>query len=329
MSRILSGGPALWLALYVALVLSPVLADASDYTETANHRDRFFDLTQWQDQLWLVGHPGFVLRSTDQGQTWSMATASKLDAYYSLSAFDEKVALMSGLNGKLYRTEDGGKNWETIDLKQPNPMFNVFALPGTPHAWAVGHFNTLFHSADQGKTWSRQQYEIPEEMEDEPGLNDVFFVTALHGWIVGEFGTILVTEDGGNTWAAQTSPVETPLYAVQFLDAKRGAAVGSQGKIVVTEDGGENWKLVPYEVKQHLFELSLVGETLFAVGQDGFFVSGPLFGSEGWRSERTGVFTWLNAVLFLDAKTGLVAGGRGSILKTTDGGRTWNKISGK
>ena len=329
MNGIYRVGFAPLLALWLALACWPTFASAADYVETANHRDRFYDITEWQGQLWLVGHPGFILRSSDKGQTWLETVGRTLEAHFSISAFDDTTALMSGLAGKIYRTEDGGKSWSTIQLETPNPMFNVFALPGTPHAWAVGHFNTLFYSGDKGKTWTRQIYEIPEDMEDEPGLNDVVFIDAQHGWIVGEFGTILVTEDGGKTWTVQASPVSTPLYAVEFLDAQRGAAVGSQGRIVVTEDGGLTWRIVPFEIKQHLFDLSIADGMLYAVGQDGMFVAGPLFGNEGWRATRTGVFTWLNSVLFFDAKNGLAAGGRGSILKTADGGKTWTTISGK
>ena len=250
-------------------------------------------------------------------------------ALYAFDSFNDKCAVIVGQSGLVLRTEDGGATWTEVKTDTKNPLFAVETLPGTGLAWAVGHFNTILHSKDRGKTWEAQEYVMPEDAEDEPGYNAVYFLNEQTGWIVGEFGTVLRTDDGGMKWTLQASLERTPLYDVHFSNAENGVLVGASGLIATTADGGKTWAMKPAETKSHLFRLSLVGETLFAVGQEGMFVKGTLGADTNWSVAKTGIYTWLDAVLFLTAEHGYVAGGRGTLLETTDGGKTWKTLSGR
>ncbi|HEX8558565.1 MAG TPA: YCF48-related protein [Pyrinomonadaceae bacterium] len=42
-----------------------------------------------------------------------------------------------------------------------------------------------------------------------------------------------------------------------------------------------------------------------------------------WGRQRTGTFAWLHAVFFVDERRGWAAGGKGALLRTSDGGETW------
>jgi photosystem II stability/assembly factor-like uncharacterized protein len=45
-----------------------------------------------------------------------------------------------------------------------------------------------------------------------------------------------------------------------------------------------------------------------------------------WSPQRSGTMNWLRAVYFLDEREGWAAGGKGNVLKTTDGGRRWETL---
>ena len=45
-----------------------------------------------------------------------------------------------------------------------------------------------------------------------------------------------------------------------------------------------------------------------------------------WSPQRSGTLNWLRAVYFLDENAGWAAGGKGNVLKTADGGRTWRAL---
>ncbi|HVG31320.1 MAG TPA: YCF48-related protein [Pyrinomonadaceae bacterium] len=45
-----------------------------------------------------------------------------------------------------------------------------------------------------------------------------------------------------------------------------------------------------------------------------------------WSPQRSGTFNWLRAIHFVDEQRGWAAGGKGNVLKTTDGGRRWETL---
>ena len=96
-------------------------------------------------------------------------------------------------------------------------------------------------------------------------------------------------------WSAQSSGTTADLLAVSFPDAAHGHAVGSGGTILATADAGRHW------APQYACALS----------------------SPCLASSRDLVTRRLLAVDFVDALHGWAAGDAGTILATTDGGRTW------
>ena len=42
-----------------------------------------------------------------------------------------------------------------------------------------------------------------------------------------------------------------------------------------------------------------------------------------WEKQKTGTFSWLHSVFFVDERRGWAAGGKGALLSTADGGATW------
>jgi photosystem II stability/assembly factor-like uncharacterized protein len=58
-----------------------------------------------------------------------------------------------------------------------------------------------------------------------------------------------------------------------------------------------------------------------------FLLATHVAAAEGaWSPQRSGTMNWLRAVYFLDENAGWAAGGKGNVLKTTDGGRTWETL---
>jgi photosystem II stability/assembly factor-like uncharacterized protein len=337
------------LATLALLCASVVFADG-ELLKRLDKRDKFYDLVQWDKDVWLVGHPGHILSSSDQGQTWTEHAFSERAAIFSMDWFDSQTAVLCGMDGLFMHTDNRGKSWEPIKLapteerfqeKLRNPLFDVEALHGTGQAWVVGHFLTILHTNDKGATWEFQEYTLPEDQWDEPGLNSVDFIDDQHGWIVGEFATILRTVDGGKTWIklpypekwASRSDLEVkdypPLFHVSFQDENSGIILGSEGSLFITHDGGQTLIEQKTGFDKHLFFATTVKDMVYAVAQDGYIVSGKLDGSGPFVAKRAGVYVWLNSILFVNDQIGLAAGGRGTLLRTTDGGVNWTQLSGR
>jgi photosystem II stability/assembly factor-like uncharacterized protein len=131
-----------------------------------------------------------------------------------------------------------------------------------------------------------------------PALDTVQFVSATRGWAAGA-GHILATSDGGRTWQSQYTG-RARFDQVDFTDAAHGWAVATSA-LLATSDGGRTWTALPEPC-------GLIDSVRFVTPRVGYAVAGA-------RTVR------------IDAGTPVAVNG-GRLLETTDGGRTWNAVTG-
>lgn len=178
---------------------------------------------------------------------------------------------------------------------------------------------------------------------------DITFPTNDTGFAVGGVGSYIVrTVDHGSTWTEQTAPANASLEAVYFTDHLHGWAVGSsiigQGftpGIYYTTDGGENWNL-PDSVENHIMMPVNLYDVHFSSGSNGWAVGassgyGPILlkttdGGRNWHDSTNNMghvdYTSVEfrAVHVFSATEAVAAGTQGWIVRTTDGGATWDSI---
>ncbi len=131
----------------------------------------------------------------------------------------------------------------------------------------------------------------------EASLRGLCAVNDQIAWASGSGNTVLRTVDGGATWDRLPAPDETTFdfRDIHAWDARTAVitTAGTPAKIYRTEDGGTTW-------------------------------------TEVYADLRPGAF--FDAMAFWDDMTGLVFGdpveGHLTVIKTTDGGRTWRMIEG-
>ena len=208
--------------------------------------------------------------------------------------------------------------------------------------WVVGWPGIIFQTKDGGITWKRQNSNSYNE------LYAAYFIDRHTGWVVGQFGEILHTLDGGKTWKFQRSRTQANLNKIYFADANHGLIVGDDGVILTTTNGGMTWELQNSGTSNDLYSFSLSPDGILAVGEGGiamrysvdtekFIVELPPVAEDMeveatpaepieyyWEVMRQGnwrsVFT---DIYFLSTQRGWSVGGGGVILRTTDGGKTW------
>ncbi|MDR9403238.1 MAG: YCF48-related protein, partial [Halothece sp. Uz-M2-17] len=68
------------------------------------------------EEGWIVGEPSVLLHTTDNGEHWSRIPLSKKlpGEPYSIIALGENAAEMTTNVGAIYKTTDGGRNWEAL-----------------------------------------------------------------------------------------------------------------------------------------------------------------------------------------------------------------------
>ena len=119
-------------------------------------------------------------------------------------------------SGGVWKTEDGGRNWEPLFDDQPAQSIGALAIaPSDPHViWAgtgeafirsnVSIGNGVYKSTDGGKTWNHMGLEKTGRIGRvviDPRNPDIVFVAAVgHGYGPQKERGVFRTKDGGKTW---------------------------------------------------------------------------------------------------------------------------------
>ena len=100
-------------------------------------------------------------------------------------------------SGRVERSTDGGRTWETIHVDDTVSFRVVHAAGAT--VWAGGSDAALYHSTDGGHQWTRVHLPSPSVNESGTVL-EIDFTDAQHGRIKTDAGETWITSDGGQDW---------------------------------------------------------------------------------------------------------------------------------
>ncbi len=270
---------------------------------------------------WCIGVSGRIYRSTNGGRSWNIKKWESQAAFYDLFFLDENYGWIAGGNGVFYRTIDGGENWFREKLPDKKPDLYQVHFVDAYHGWMVGDGGAIFRSQNGGRVWEPQNSGVKAE------LYDVHFLDKDHGWAVGEGQTLLFTPDGGELWlqqpAAEPAPYMLSYVGIHAEDEQRAWIFGEKGTILLSEDQGANWKShheFAYDPLQDVFALN--DQFIWATGKAAY-MSG--YGGRQWWKIDLPDDGPIRKVGFIDTWNGWILGKKGYILRTEDGGGTWEK----
>jgi len=187
-----------------------------------------------------------VFVSTDLGLSWTPRTLSLDTNYAYCLAFDPVnpgVAYAGCYRGKVYRTSDGGVNWESCSGGLPAEVA-VTAMSvnsGDPAIIIAGASDGVYRTTDGGANWNR--------------LNSIARTYCLEfspcqvelGYLVGYDSTtrVFISTDAGATWLPQQSSVSLGKATSMIADPADGDGVFLHGGMGVmhSPDRGESWDL--------------------------------------------------------------------------------------
>lgn len=212
-----------------------------------------------------------------------------------------------------YKTYDGGKSW-----KEKAPSGNIF-FADSLKAWAVKD-TLLYFTSDGGENWN-----LTFQGEQYITFSAVSFFNEKTGWISTFRGTIYKTQDGGKSWEKVNRGCNKGLEDIDFVDKDNGWAVGSSGTILHTTDGGVNW------IEQNSGVKTLLNNVQFRNKNLGWVTGYSLVlktkdGGNTWSKYDIPDYHWIQDMQFMDDNVGWMVSGDGFIIKTTDGGISWNLV---
>jgi len=136
--------------------------------------------------------PQKLYKTLNSGLDWAVINDTIYCAV--IKGYDENIFLGEDTDGTIYRTLDGGQNWESLNWNILGWALDLEFTPGNPSKVWCGS-DAVFFSSDTGKTWV-EEFDVMYT-----GFYDVVFTDENSGWIYGGGGGTLThifrTTNGG------------------------------------------------------------------------------------------------------------------------------------
>lgn len=166
-------------------------------------------------------------------------------------------------------------------------------------------------------------------------LNKILFINKQTGFVVGGSrfieANILTTHDGGINWQLTSHPdAGKGIYGIAQAPSGRIMSIAFDGKILYTDDTGHKWNFIQVSPWYSYKEIAFKSDNSAIIIGGNSFNSGVLvrIDKDGVRQSYDSISIEMNKIVMADDYTGYIAG-YGVVMKTTDGGATWNYLDVK
>lgn len=244
---------------------------------------------------------------------------------------DNPNTIICGGHGRrIYRSLDGGVNWDTLVINFSNAttqMNNVLIHPNDTSVWIVGglNFGSVRRTTNMGETWEIALAKESGATVDLNGKAMWLHPTHPDTMYIGDFreGIIFRSPDRGYTWDSISTvyhwsqeldgedtidiwePMELASIAIRPDSTNIMFAASVCSEVFMSEDGGITWEIQDTLTDPDIFRCdSEITRFMFSPRD-------PMVGYA--------VITFIFETNF----------NNGGLHKTTDGGRTWNEIAFK
>ncbi len=297
---------------------------------------------------WVVGAGGLILKTSDGGINWEKKSQGVDTWLWDVEFANSKTGFTGGEYGKLLKTTNGGINWNLIQFPQENEFSSIEKIDD--HNWYVASSSCtskVFKTSNLGLTWDTLKINVS-------GITRLDFINASTGFGVCKYQYFFKTTNGGINWIIYDNLNYGQNWALDFIDENTGFAggiktykttngginwdpgVGSSpadiqfinsttgyiatiaGSVLKTTNTGLNWTEI-LVTNGYLTDINMINEnTGFATSTNTAYKTTN--GGLNWFQIRICSNNSLSVVYFPDTLTGFIVGGKGTIIKTTNGG---------
>ena len=304
---------------------------------------------------WAVGQRGLVIRTEDGGRTWAQQGHMKEASgphLFGVSAINDRTAWVIGEWGTRIITNDGGKTWEdhSFTISDVHPMFvwlspeeqkkvragiavfedvslNDISCqrkedPSTSRCWLIGEFGYIFNSDDGGMTWAKSNIEgsatmpLIELAYNEIEISDEAFapIKAFASQVASEAHlNVAIAAVASDREIQEFGRGDDPTELFEILEARSQDVRSALENAGVSTDRIRLRSQPPWDYEDFLeddpefLNRYLTSRTAEMGGVEVSVIQNPI------------LFT----VRFENDDDGLIAGLGGVILRSQDGGKTW------
>jgi photosystem II stability/assembly factor-like uncharacterized protein len=282
-------------------------------------------------KCWIVGEFGYIFYSDDRGETWNRGSVKGdirvdpvrfgfdqldpgPDVEPPLRALVDKIVDQAHLKLEIEPVVSAREIAAFVKDGAPEELFDIIEA-------RVASIRTIVEDAGLLSDRIRVVGTPPWDYEDFLEYDEQFLDRYLEG-----------RKAAGS--AVQVRVAQNPyLFTVRFRDDEFGIVSSLGGLVLRSTDGGQTWEgLQASPVKQALFSLSLTPWRSLAIGEKGL-VRESTDDGVNWAPPGDGfpdIFTFMRDMDFApESGVGFIVGQEGLVLRSRDGGETWEKILGR
>jgi len=276
---------------------------------------------------------GGVWRTEDGGKRWLPANFGLVDqSVQSLLCapdWSRQEVVLAGTAEGLFRSTNGGRAWREVDWPFADTAISAMAAAGDVAGDGLFYAGTeegnVYCSKDGGRAWTR----VTAPSSGSP-VNALYVVPGGDGRTVlaGTTEGIFRSDDGGANWALANAE----LGAVLSLSRYRALAVAGSydSGVWQSEDGGQTWQSAAEGLAARgLARIVAAGESLYVLGPNEGLWRSRDFGRSWSKLESLNAHLPLSTFA-LDGPGGdglmLVSSVMSGLLRSTDGGETWEVV---
>jgi photosystem II stability/assembly factor-like uncharacterized protein len=227
----------------------------------------------------------------------------------------------------LLETKDGGETWKplTLQLDDAKYRFNSVSFSGK-EGWIVGEPGLVLHTNDEGASWSR----IPVSEKLPGGPISILALGKNSAEMATNVGAIYKTTDGGQNWKAQVEQAVGVLRNIKRSPDGKYVGVSAKGNFYSTWEPGQTaWMPHNRNSSRRVENMGFTDNgQLWMLARGGQVLFNDPEKPEEWLEAQYPEVSTSWGLLDMGYRTPeeiWLGGGSGNLLRSADGGKTWEK----
>lgn len=287
---------------------------------------------------WAGAQYATILHTTDGGSTWESQNStiprpsSDNRGFGFMDFINENTGWVCGDNGWIVNTSDGGLNWALQETPADGIHLRGVDFIDLSNGFAVGSMGTVLKTSDGGATWEKSVF------SNSNWLSDICYLNDSTAFISDGEGNIYKYLQGSSLnliadFSASVNSGPAPL-TVQFSDLSSGTPISwewdfdNDGAVDATEQNPS----YTYTDAGTFTVAMTVSDGIAShteIKADYIVVTGAQDSlASNWSfCHPTPTSNDIRDAQFVNSTTGYACGDMGIILKTSDGGESWQKLS--
>lgn len=267
-----------------------------------------------------------IQKTVDGGLHW---TSINIPYHYQMDHMygtPQGIVYCTGLNGFIARSTDYGVTWTQLSQSLTDDFsympYNDVDFPTLQTGYAVAagdyYYSAVVKTTDGGNSWFRLDSTLSNSF-----LQVVRFLNADTGYIGGM--NLYITLDGGTSWIKKWQGSNSSMItSIDFASHSSAIAVGYPDIFLRTTDQGQQWNQVN-GIPSGRFKCVNFADELTGYASAENLLLKTVDGGEHWFEIPTN-FTF-SIMDFVSDQIGYGLNSDYKIMKTTDGGLSWNLLS--